>query len=256
LRHSFPNRDYYGTTKHNAKAVYQYYFGWFDGNPANLDPLPPGDEGKRYVEAMGGVDAVLAKAQAAYDQGDYRWTATLLNHLVFAAPDNDKAKDLLAKAYDQLGYRAESGPWRDVYLTGAQELRHGIHQRDMMMAAGDILKNVPLDLFFTAMATHLNGPAADGKDMTFNFVFKDVGKTFVLHLENAVLHSKEAAADPHADATVTLTKDFWLKVLTKQVSLTELATTNDLSVDGSRLKLMSFFRLLDDPNPAFPIVTP
>jgi alkyl sulfatase BDS1-like metallo-beta-lactamase superfamily hydrolase len=256
LRHSFPNRDYYGTTKHNAKAVYQYYFGWFDGNPANLDPLPPEEEGKRYVEAMGGAGTVMVKAQAAYDKGDYRWTATLLNHLVFADPGNDKAKGLLAQAYDQLGYRAESGPWRDVYLTGAQELRHGVHQRDMMTAAGDIMKNVPLDMYFTAMATRLNGPAADGKTMTFNFVFKDVGKTFVLRLENAVLHSKEEAADPHADASVTLTRDFWLKILTKQVSIKDLITTDELSVDGSRLTLVSFFRLLADPNPAFPIVTP
>jgi len=256
LRRSFPNRGYYGTAKHNARAVYQYYFGWFDGNPANLDPLPPQEEGKRYVEAMGGAAAVLEKAQAAYDAGDYRWTATLLNQLIFADPGNTKAKDALARAYDQLGYRAESGPWRDVYLTGAQELRHGVHGRDLTGAAGDIMQNIPLDLFFTAMATRLNGPAADGKDMTFNFVFKDVGKTFVLHLENAVLHHREATADPHADATVTLTRDFWFKLLTKQVSIPDLLLSDDLQVVGSRLQLVGFFRLLDDPNPAFPIVTP
>ena len=256
LRHSFPNRDYYGTAKHNAKAVYQYYFGWFDGNPANLDPLPPDEQGRRYVEAMGGAAAVLAQAQAAYDHGDYRWTATLLNHLVFAEPGNDGAKGLLARTYDQLGYRAESGPWRDVYLTGAQELRHGVQARDMMAAAGDILTNVPLDMYFTALATRVNGPAADGKTMLFNFVFKDLGKTFVLRLENAVLHHKEAAADPHADATVTLTRDFWLKIVTKQVSITDLVTSDDLRIDGSRLQLVSFLRLLDNPNGNFAIVTP
>ena len=162
LRRSFPNRGYYGTTKHNAKAVYQYYFGWFDGDPARLDPLPPEEEGKRYVEAMGGADSVFSKAQAAYDKGHYRWAATLLDHLVFAEPSNDKAKGLLARAYDQLGYRAESGPWRDVYLSGAQELRHGVRHLDLMAAAGDIMKNIPLDMFFSAMATRLNGPKADG----------------------------------------------------------------------------------------------
>ena len=256
LSRPFPNRGYYGTKKHNAKAVYQYYFGWFDGDPAHLDPLPPEEEGKRYVEAMGGADSVFSKAQAAYDKGDYRWAATLLDHLVFAEPGNDKAKGLLARAYDQLGYRAESGPWRDVYLTGAQELRHGVQHRDLMAAAGDIMKNIPLDMFFSAMATRLNGPKADGKEMTFNFVFKDAGKTFVIHLENAVLHHKEAAADPHADATVTLTRDFWLKLVTKQASIKDLIFSDDLNVDGSRMKLVSFFSLLDDPDGNFAIVTP
>ena len=256
LRRSFPNRGYYGTTKHNAKAVYQYYFGWFDGDPAHLDPLPPEEAGKRYVEAMGGAAAVIAKAQAAYDKGDYRWAATLLDHLVFAEPGNDKAKGLLARTYDQLGYRAEAGPWRDVYLTGAQELRHGVQQRDLLGVAGDIMKNIPLDMYFAAMATRLDGPRADGKEMTFNFVFKDVGKTIVVRLQNAVLHHKEAPAAPHADATVTLTRDFWLKLVTKQASIKDLVFSNDLDVDGSRLTLLSFFRLLDDPDGNFAIVTP
>jgi len=256
LRRSFPERGYYGTTNHNAKAVYQYYFGWFDGDPAHLDPLPPEEAGKRYVEAMGGADAVVAKAQAAYDKADYRWTATLLDHLVFADPGNDKAKGLLARTYDQLGYRAEAGPWRDVYLTGAQELRHGVRHRDLLAAAGDIMKNIPLDMYFAAMATRLDGPRADGKEMTFNFVFKDVGKTIVVRLENAVLHHKEAPADPHADATVTLTRDFWLKLVTKQASIKDLVFSDDLDVDGSRMRLVSFFRLLDDPDGNFAIVTP
>ena len=256
LRSSFPNRGYYGTTKHNVKAIYQYYFGWFDGNPAHLDPLPPVEEGKRYVEAMGGADAVLEKGQAAYDRGDYRWTATLLDHLVFADPGNAQAKALLARAYDQLGYQAESGPWRDVYLTGARELRHGIQKHNLLAEAGDILQYVSLDLYFTAMATRVNGPKADGNTLTVNFVFTDVGKTIVAHLENAVLHHKEAAADPHADATVRLTRTFWLKLVSKQASLKDLIFSPDLTVEGSRLKLLSFFRLLDDPDDNFAIVTP
>ena len=256
LRRSFPNRGYYGTPQHNARAVYQFYFGWYDGNPANLDPLPPQEEGRRYVEAMGGATAVLAKGQAAYDQGDYRWAATLLKHLVFAEPRNVAARDALARTYDQLGYQAESGPWRDEYLTGAQELRHGIKQVATLTAAADILNNIPLDVFFTAMATRLNGPKADGKQLTINFVFKDVGKTVVVRLENAVLHHQEAAADPSADATVTLTRGFWLKLITKQVSITDLVFSDELQVEGSRATLLSFFLLLDDPDPNFAIATP
>ncbi len=256
LQGSFPNRGYYGTAKHNARAVYQFYFGWFDGNPANLDPLPPEEEARRCVEAMGGAEAVIARARASYDKGDYRWAATLLNHVVFASPGNDEAKDLLARTYDQLGYRAESGPWRDVYLTGAQELRHGVPGTKTLAGAEDILNSIPLDRFFTAMATRLNGPKANGKEITVNFVFKDVGATIVVHLENAVLHHKETAADPHADATVTLTRPFWIRLVTKQASIGDLAFSDDLHVEGNRLKLLSLFSMFDDPDWNFPIVTP
>ncbi len=256
LRRSFPNRGYYGTAKHNARAVYQFYFGWFDGNPANLDPLPPEDEGRRYVEAMGGAGAVITRAGEAYDQGDYRWAATLLNHVVFSAPGNDAAKDLLARTYDQLGYLAESGPWRDVYLTGAQELRHGVSGTTTLDAAAGVLRSLPLDQFFAAMATRLDGPKADGKKLTANFVFKDVGATMVVHIENSVLHYKETAADPQADVTVTLTRSFWIKLVTKQASIKDLVFSDDLHIKGDRLKLVSLFSLLDDPDWNFSIVTP
>jgi alkyl sulfatase BDS1-like metallo-beta-lactamase superfamily hydrolase len=256
LRESFPNRGYYGTAKHNARAVYEFYFGWFDGNPANLDPLPPLEEARRYVEAMGGAKAVISLAEESYEKGDCRWAATLLNHLVFVSPHNTAAKQLLAQVYDQLGYQAEAGPWRDIYLTGAQELRHGVHETDTLATAEDILNNIPLDQFFVAMATRLNGPKADGKDVTVNFVFRDVGKTFVVRVENAVLHHKETAADPNADATVTLTRPFWIKLVTKQTSAKDLFLSDELHVEGNRLKLLSFFSLLDDPDRDFAIVTP
>lgn len=256
LRNSFPNRGYYGTAKHNARAVYQFYFGWFDGNPANLDPLPPEEEARRYVEAMGGTESVIARAHESYDKGDYRWAATLLNRVVFAAPGDDAAKELLARTYDQLGYRSESGPWRDVYLSGAQELRHGVRRARTLPGALDILNNIPLDLFFTAMATRLNGASAEGKEITVNFVFKDVGTTIVVRLENAVLHHKQTAEDPHADVTVTLTRAFWIKLVTKQTSLKDLFSSDDLHVEGDRIKLFSLFSMFDAPDENFPIVTP
>jgi len=256
LRASFANRGYYGTTKHNARAVYQFYFGWFDGNPAHLDPLPPVEAARRYVDAMGGAEAVVERARAAHEQGEYRWAATLLDHVVFAAPDHDAARDLLARTYDQLGYQAESGPWRDVYLTGARELRHGIRERDIVAGAEDVLRSIPLELFFAAMATRVNGAKADGADLTFNFVFRDLGQSFVLHLENAVLHHRQAEPDPRADATVTLTHDVWLRLVTRRLPLREMVFSDDFVVDGSRLALVSFFRMLDEPMLGFPIVTP
>src|SRR5690606_34336859 len=119
LRTEFHARGYYGTVNHNVKAVYQRYLGWFDGNPANLHPLPPEEAGRRYVELMGGADAVLAAGRAAFERGEYRWVAQLVNHLVFAEPDHREARELQADALEQLGYQAESGPWRNFYLTGA-----------------------------------------------------------------------------------------------------------------------------------------
>ena len=134
--------------RHDAKAVYQFYFGWYDGNPANLDPLPPLEEGTKYVEAMGGASEVKRKVREAFERGEYRWAATLANHLVFADPDDDEARELLARCYDQLGYRAESGVWRSVYLSGAQELRHGVQGPEISpLSALGILQHVPLAFF-------------------------------------------------------------------------------------------------------------
>ncbi len=254
LEQTFADRGYYGTLKHNAKAVYQFYFGWFDGNPANLDPLPPPELGKRYVDAIGGPAKVLATAQAAFDSGDYRWAATLLDNLVFAQPDDTAAKDLLARTYDQLGYRAESGPWRDFYLTGAQELRHGVDAASPGL--GGLLASVPIESILASMATRIDGVAADGKHITVNVTFTDLKRTFVLELENSVLHHKEMQPKKDADVTVRLTKEFWLQFLAKQASVKDLVFSDALDIDGDRLALVSLLRLVQSPTPGFPIVTP
>jgi alkyl sulfatase BDS1-like metallo-beta-lactamase superfamily hydrolase len=257
LRTVFANRDYYGTVRHNAKAVYQAYFGWYDGNPAQLDPLPPVERGIKYVEAMGGAAEVLRKGRAAVERGEYRWAATLLDHLVFAEPENDEARGLLAEAYDQLGYQAESGPWRDVYLTGALELRSGIAGSaiDLKNAAG-LLQHLPADQFFTAMSVRLNGPKADGKEMTFNFQFTDLDQSYVVVLENGVLHHRQAAAAATANTTVRLTRDFLVRLMTQQAGLRELLFSDDLEIEGSRMDLLSFFSLLERAGGPFAIVTP
>ncbi|MFN2375627.1 MAG: alkyl/aryl-sulfatase [Candidatus Binatia bacterium] len=257
LGRDFAVRDYYGTVKHNAKAVYQNYFGWYDGNPANLDPLPPEEEATRYVEAMGGAEAVLKRASAAFERGEYRWAATILNHLVFADADNDEARRLLAATYDQLGYQAESGPWRDVYLTGAFELRHGAQAPALEPAAmTDVLRRMPVDNFFDAMAARVNGPGAEGKELTINFVFTDAGETHVVTLANSVLHHRRRDADPAADATIRLTRDFLVKMSVGEAGLREMIFSDDLAVDGSRLDVLSFFSALDRPDGKFAIVTP
>ncbi len=257
LQTSFANRGYYGTLRHNAKAVYQRYFGWYDGNPANLDPLPPVEAGKKYVELAGGAANLLKNAQAAYDEGEYRWVAEVLNHLVFADPDNQGARELLAKAYDQLGYQAESGPWRDEYLTGAFELRHGGPTEGIDLAASwDMIKYAPLESFLAAMAARLNAEKAEGKEMIVNLVFTDLGETHVLELKNSVLRHYKRDADPEANVTIELTHDLFLKMLTGKAGLKDTLLSDDLQIDGSRLDLVSFFRLIDKPKGTFNIVTP
>jgi alkyl sulfatase BDS1-like metallo-beta-lactamase superfamily hydrolase len=257
LERTFATRGYYGTVNHNAKAVYQHYFGWFDANPANLHALPPEQAAGRYVEAMGGAGAVVEKARVSYAKGDYRWTAMLLNHLVFAEPTHQAARALLADTYDQLGYQAESGPWRDFYLTGAKELREG--PGDLPFARQgtlDIVASVPTDLFFDALAVRLDGTKAEGADTVINFVFTDIGETHVLELENAVLHHRQGEPRSDADTTVKLTREGWNQIITGQASFQGKILSGEIDVDGSRLKLLGFFATLDVFEPTFNIVTP
>jgi alkyl sulfatase BDS1-like metallo-beta-lactamase superfamily hydrolase len=257
LRREFSVRGYYGTPRHNAKAVYQFYFGWYDGVPAHLDPLPPEQAGRRYVEFMGGADALLANAEQAYEAGDYRWVAQVVNHLVFADADNVAARALLALSYDQLGYQAESGPWRDVYLTGAHELRHGPAARKVNLAdTGGLLARIPIASFLDSMATRIDGTKADGVTVTINVVFTDVGETHVLNVENAVLHHRQGTADPDASATLTLTRSLFLRLVTGAAGLQDTLLSDELEVDGSVTELISFFLLLDRQTGPFNIVTP
>jgi alkyl sulfatase BDS1-like metallo-beta-lactamase superfamily hydrolase len=257
LQTSFHNRDYYGTIRHNARAVYQEYLGWYDGNPANLNPLPPVEAGQRYVELAGGPESLMQRAQAAYDEADYRWVAELLNHLVFAEPGNREAKALLAASYDQLGYQAESGPWRDVYLTGAYELRHGAPEQGLNIAMmEEVLRETPVQRFFDSMAVRLNGPDAEDTELSVNFVFSDLGESYLLTIDNAVLHHKPSAADQSADATLILSHDLFIRMLTGRVGIKDLLLSDDLDIEGSKLSLVEFFSLFDKPEGKFNIVTP
>ncbi|MFO7559038.1 MAG: alkyl sulfatase dimerization domain-containing protein [Desulfobacterales bacterium] len=257
LSNFFSNRGYYGTLSHNSKAVYQAYFGWYDGNPANLNPLPPESSAVRYIEYMGGADNVLAKAKDSFEKGDYRWVAEVVNHLVFAEPQNIEAKMLLAKTYDQLGYQSESGVWRNVYLTGANELRHGAPQKGVDIAKMlEVLKHTPVSLFFDSMSVRLNGPDAEGKNMVVNIVFTDIDESYVLTLENAVLHHRKTDPDPKANATLKLTHDLFLKMAIGKAGIKDTIFSDDLETSGSRIDLVRFFLLFDKPKVDFNIVTP
>jgi alkyl sulfatase BDS1-like metallo-beta-lactamase superfamily hydrolase len=257
LQREFHNRGYYGTLKHNARAVYQNYLGWYDANPAHLDPLPPVEAGSRYVDLAGGAAALLDHARAAFERADYRWAAEVLNHLVFAQPGHEGARTLLAATYDQLGYQAESGPWRDVYLSAAYELRHGPPERGLNVAAmKDVLQRTPITRFFDSMAVRLNGPEAQGVDLSVNFVFTDLGESHRLDIGNAVLHHRPSAPDAEADASLHMTHEMFLAMVMGEAGLTDLLLSDDIKLEGSKLDLLRFFSLFEKPEGRFNIVTP
>lgn len=257
LANFFGARGYYGDLRHNVRAVYQLYLGSYDGNPAHLDTLPPQDSATRYVALMGGADRVLGAAQGAFDKGEYRWTAELLNQLIFGAPANKKAQDLLARTYEQLAYQSEAATWRNSYLVAAQELRQGPPKVGMSRAKLiDMLAHAPTERFLEAVAASLNGPAADGKNLKINLVFTDTHESFVLWIENAVLHHQQATPAANADATLTLTKAIFLKVMTGSAGIKDTLLSDEVKVSGSKIDLLRFFGLLEKATGIFAIVTP
>ncbi len=257
LQGAFGSRGYYGDLRHNVKAVYQFYIGAYDGNPAALNPLPPEESAKRYVELAGGAAKAIAAAQKAFDAGDYRWAAELLDHVVFAEHDNTAAKELLARTYEQMGYQAESATWRNAYLTGAAELRHGPPAKGVDRSAMiDLLEQTPVERFLDAMAAGLDGAAADGRHDTINLVLRDTKESFVLWIENAVLHWRKSAPTAGANATLTLTKPMFIKMMAGTASAKDMLMGSDVAVTGSTIDLVRFFLLIDKATGTFAIVTP
>lgn len=253
----FSNRGYYGSVNHNVKATYVLYLGWFSGNPAQLNELPPEEGGKHYVEMMGGEDAVLKKAKEYFDKGEFRWVAEVVNHVVFANPSNQAAKNLQADALEQLGYQAESGPWRNFYLTGAKELREGVMKLPTPdTASPDTVRAMDLDLFFDFLAMRLNGPKAEDKRLSLNFDFTDLKQKYSVEMENGVLNHTEGVAAKDADATVTLTRDTLNKIVLKETSLKDALASGDIKVDGTQGKLEELVSYMDDFDFWFNIVTP
>lgn len=255
LANEWYNHGYYGTMRHNSKAVYQRYMGWYDGNPSSLNPLPPTDVAGRYVEAMGGVDAALAKGQAAFDAGDYRWAAELLKHVVFAGPDNAKARNLLADTYEQLAYQAESAPWRNIYLSGALELRTGQRHGASAAAGLDTIKAMDSGLIFDLMAVRLDPAKADGKSVTVNLVFTDRNEQHTITVENSVLNHEVGAA-PAAAVTLTGKRAAFLMVIAGMAKLGDVMATGAITAEGDAKAFEILVSLTKAPAPDFAIVTP
>ena len=249
-------RGYYGTVRHNVKAVYQNYMGWFDAHPSNLDPLPALQASEKYVKLMGGVDKVVAAAQEAMGKAEYRWAAELLKHAVYVAPKHAQAKEMLAQSFEKLGYAAESSAWRNFYLTGALELRQGTPEKGLPREGMiDMLNQTPIERFLEAMAASLNAPKAEGKKMKINLVFSDTKQSFVLSLENSVLHHVQARPDQTANATLTLTQPFFIKMVLGQAGAKDLLMSDQTKIEGSTIDLALFFSMIDKAPGNFSIVT-
>ncbi|MND87155.1 Metallo-beta-lactamase superfamily protein [compost metagenome] len=256
LENFWPNRGYYGTLRHNSRAIYQRYMGWYSGNPSDLDNLPPEMVGPKYIEFMGGEAEVLKKAKASFDKGEYRWVAEVLKHLVFANPDSQEGKLLLADTLEQLGYQAESGPWRSVYLQGAYELRNGVpNAGGTNTASPDTIRAMPPSMLFDYLAVRLNPERAAGKKMTINIDFTDINEKHSLNIENAVLnHSTRYADKP--DTTVTLTKKVLDDIQLGQTTLEQEIASGQVKITGDAKQFSEFVGMLDKFNFWFNIVTP
>ena len=260
---TWSSRGYYGTMSHNIKATYDLYLGWFDGNPAHLHELPPVESSTKYVEMMGGAENVLAKAQEAFDKGEYRWVAELVNHVVFADPDNRAAKLFQADTLEQLGYQAESGPWRDFYLSGAEELRNGVDRNAGNSSRGDVevLKVIELEALFDFLGIHLNASRADGKMIVLNWVFTDKPSEndqnkFVTTLENSVVNHSQGQQSADAAATITISTGTLGEILLGDTSAQDAIGGGKIVITGSVLKVLEFFILMDIFPSYFNIVTP
>jgi alkyl sulfatase BDS1-like metallo-beta-lactamase superfamily hydrolase len=259
LARTWSSRGYYGSVSHNVKAIYQRYLGFFDGNPANLHPHPPVEAARRYVTYMGGAAVILERARADHEAGDDRWVAEVVRHVVFADPDNVEARELLADAFTQLGYQAESGPWRNFYLTGAKELRDGVMVLPVPTTASpDIIAVMPTGLILDYLAVRLKHPAAADLDGTLLLELTDIGERHLLELSNGVLHNRPLPPDqnPTADTTVTTTRAWLDGLLATDDPAGALTSGDGIRIGGDPSTLQAMFGLLDDFPFWFDIVTP
>jgi alkyl sulfatase BDS1-like metallo-beta-lactamase superfamily hydrolase len=251
-------RGYYGTVSHNVKAVYQRYLSWYDGNPCNLHPLPPAPAAKKFVEYMGGADAVIARAKADFAKGEFRWVAQVMKEVVFAEPGNIEARALCADALEQMGYQAESATWRNAFLYGAQELRHGVFKvpaRGTM--AADTLRGLSTDVFFDMLAVRLDPGKAAGQSMVVNWHFTDRGEKLAVTLKHCTLTHRLGSFAEGAAASITTTRETLDEMILGGVKVPDALGSGAIRIEGDNSRLAALFAMLEPPSGLmFDVLTP
>ncbi len=256
LGHEFYNRGYYGSVHHNTRAVYVKYLGYFDGNPATLYPLPPAESGRRYLEFMGGADAVVEKAQGSYDAGDYRWVVEVLNHVIMVDPQHVDGRALLADALEQLGYQSESAPWRNFYLCGALELRNGLPPGSPFNASEGIARGMPLEQLFQLMAVRLDPAKVEDLSLNINLHFTDTDEKWLLQIARSVLHGFADRHAHNADVQLTMSEFTFKRMMLGLADAMSLIEENELQIEGDATKLTGLGGYFTTFSRRFPIVTP
>jgi alkyl sulfatase BDS1-like metallo-beta-lactamase superfamily hydrolase len=248
------NRSYYGTVSHNVKAIVQRYLSWYDAHPASLHALPPVPAARKTIEYMGGIDAVLQRARADFERGEYRWVAQVLQHAVYAHPEHAEARDLAAQAMEQMAWQAESATWRNAYLLGAHEYRQG-PPRPLPPGAGFALVGaLSSELLFDALAVRLNAPKAGALAFTMGWHFSDRHEHWLLELRNGALHALQVDATPAADVSLTLARPTLDALLMQQLQPAQAIAGGQLQLAGDATRLAVFLSLLDRFTVSFPVV--
>ena len=253
----FGTRGYYGTLNHDMKATYQRYFGWWDGNPANFNPLPPEQSAPKYVALAGGADKLLAAGRDAIRAGDYRWAAELLNKLVFAEPGNKDARAALASAYDQMGYQAESGAWRNYYLAAAASLRgNAVESISGNGQSRSFVSAIPTGVFFDALATRFDAAKGAALKGTFQFILPDSKEAVAVVVGGGVEFPRYGVTDAAPTATITIDRKTLDDVMLGQAQFPALMQSGAIRIDGDRMAFLSWFALHPPQDPRFNIVVP
>lgn len=247
-------RGYYGALKHNVRGIYTYYLGWYDGNPANLDSLPPREMAKRALDYMGGIEEVLTKAKKDFENGDYRWVVHILDQVLWVAPDHAKARELAAAAHKQLGYQAENATWRNAYLSAAQELRDGLPKTTKSARRlRDVVKGMSVSLLLNALSIRFNGPKLVGHELVVNWEVADSAERCHTELRNSVLVNRDGA-HPSADTTVELSHFSLSQLVLGEIGYAGLEQSG-ARIIGDTATLPNLLALLDHFPAWFPIAT-
>lgn len=254
---AFDTRGYYGSLNHNAKAVYQYYFGWWSGVPAEFNMHPAQDRAKRFVKLAGGPAATLAKGREAFEQGDYRWSAEVFNNLVFNDAENQPARLWLAASYEQMGFQAESGSWRSYYLAGANELRNGLPSvGGMNLANPDFISAVPTQDMFDAFAVRYDASKLGREPFLLNFQFTDTKESLLVDVGSDTTYPRMGDQAEDAAATLTLSRTALDQLIMKSKSMKDLMKSGELKIEGDGSAVGAYFGALVVPPFWFDVVTP